>query len=88
MGTCLAQCWFLGDALGDRLLSFPSGPLTPPLPPSSSLLAGTTRVSLHWLLLLPLPPLGRALAWEEGDEPEDSGAHSPHTEGMGQMRAL
>lgn len=89
MWTCLAQCWFLGDALGDRLLSFPSGLLTPSLSPSCSLVGqGPALVSMRWMLLLPLPPLGRALAWEEGDEPGDSGAHSPHTEGIGQMRAL
>lgn len=62
MWTCLAQCWFLGDALGDRLLSFPSGLLTPSLSPSCSLVGqGPALVSMRWMLLPPLPPLHRLL---------------------------
>lgn len=54
-----------------------------PTVPSSSLLAGPALVSAHWMLLLPLPPLGRALAWEEGDEPGDLGHTAPILRGWG-----
>lgn len=80
MWTCLAS---LGDALGDRLLAFPSGPLTPPLSPAPACWQGPALVSAHWMLLLPLPPLGRALAWEEGDEPGDLGHTAPILRGWG-----
>ena len=87
MWTCLAQCCYLGDALGASLLSFPSGQLPPPLSPNSSLLSGTCPCLCALAASAPPPPpLGRALAWAEGDKPGDSGPCSHHAEGMGQMQ--